>query len=27
VMEWATTEESELVGPSGFSLVVYAWKR
>lgn len=27
VMEWATTEESELDGPSGFSLVVYAWKR
>lgn len=27
VMEWASTEESELGGPSGFSLLVYAWKR
>lgn len=27
VMDWATTEESDLVGPSGFSLVVYAWKK
>jgi hypothetical protein len=28
VMEWATMEESELTaGPSGFSLLVYAWRR
>ncbi|MCD7463977.1 hypothetical protein HAX54_051863 [Datura stramonium] len=26
VMEWASTEENELKGPSGFSLLVYAWK-
>ncbi|KAJ4958003.1 hypothetical protein NE237_025114 [Protea cynaroides] len=26
VMEWASTEESELQNPSGFSLLVYAWK-
>ncbi|KAL6207347.1 hypothetical protein ACLB2K_018305 [Fragaria x ananassa] len=28
VMEWATMEESELsAGPTGFSLLVYAWRR
>lgn len=27
VMEWATAEETELGGPSGFLLLVYAWKR
>ncbi|KAG6698174.1 hypothetical protein I3842_08G007400 [Carya illinoinensis] len=27
VLEWANAEETELGGPSGFSLVVYAWKR
>lgn len=28
VMEWATMEESELTaGPSGFCLLVYAWRR
>ncbi|KAD5508426.1 hypothetical protein E3N88_16129 [Mikania micrantha] len=26
VMEWESVEESELKGPSGFSLLVYAWK-
>lgn len=26
VMEWASVEENELKGPSGFSLVIYAWK-
>nr|GMD40930.1 GPI-anchored protein like [Ipomoea batatas] len=26
VMEWASTEENELKGPPGFSLLVYAWK-
>ncbi|KAA8525557.1 hypothetical protein F0562_007412 [Nyssa sinensis] len=26
VMEWASMEENELKGPSGFSLLVYAWK-
>ncbi|VFQ84794.1 unnamed protein product [Cuscuta campestris] len=26
VMEWASTEENELKGPTGFSLLVYAWK-
>lgn len=26
VMEWASVEENELRDPSGFSLVVYAWK-
>ncbi|CAK9183857.1 unnamed protein product [Ilex paraguariensis] len=26
VMEWASVEENELKGPSGFSLLVYAWK-
>ncbi|KAJ4952987.1 hypothetical protein NE237_029819 [Protea cynaroides] len=26
VMEWASTEESELQSSSGFSLLVYAWK-
>lgn len=26
VMEWASTEEMELKSPSGFSLLVYAWK-
>ncbi|KAM7459550.1 hypothetical protein LguiA_036544 [Lonicera macranthoides] len=26
VMEWASVEENELKGPSGFSLMVYAWK-
>ncbi|XP_042507714.1 uncharacterized protein LOC122083867 [Macadamia integrifolia] len=26
VMEWASTEEKELQSPSGFSLLVYAWK-
>ncbi|PHT40484.1 hypothetical protein CQW23_19338 [Capsicum baccatum] len=26
VMEWASTEENKLKGPSGFSLLVYAWK-
>ncbi|KAG9156000.1 hypothetical protein Leryth_012072 [Lithospermum erythrorhizon] len=26
VMEWASLEENELKGPSGFSLMVYAWK-
>lgn len=26
VMEWASTEENELKDPSGFSLLVYAWK-
>ncbi|KAJ7966240.1 Plant protein of unknown function (DUF868) [Quillaja saponaria] len=27
VMEWKSTEENELVGPIGFSLQVYAWKK
>ncbi|KAK3005116.1 hypothetical protein RJ639_016506 [Escallonia herrerae] len=27
VMEWASVEENELKGPSGFSLLVYAWKK
>ncbi|KAJ8751664.1 hypothetical protein K2173_025823 [Erythroxylum novogranatense] len=27
VMEWASTEESELFGPKGFSLLVYAWNK
>ncbi|GLU01263.1 hypothetical protein SLE2022_185760 [Rubroshorea leprosula] len=27
VMEWASTEENELSSPSGFSLIVYAWKK
>ncbi|XP_043699446.1 uncharacterized protein LOC122650184 [Telopea speciosissima] len=27
VLEWASTEESELQSPSGFSLLVYAWKK
>ncbi|XP_041016875.1 uncharacterized protein LOC121259377 [Juglans microcarpa x Juglans regia] len=27
VMEWASAEETELGGPTGFSLLVYAWKR
>lgn len=27
VMEWESVEENELKGPSGFSLLVYAWKR
>ncbi|KAJ7958533.1 DUF868 family protein [Quillaja saponaria] len=27
VMEWTSMEENELVGPIGFSLLVYAWKR
>ncbi|CAN0888165.1 hypothetical protein LINGRAHAP2_LOCUS15775 [Linum grandiflorum] len=28
VMEWASVEESELSsGPTGFSLLVYAWKK
>jgi hypothetical protein len=26
VMEWASVEENELKGPSGFCLMVYAWK-
>ncbi|KAI3687682.1 hypothetical protein L1987_81382 [Smallanthus sonchifolius] len=26
VMEWESVEENELKGPSGFSLLVYAWK-
>ncbi|CAH9084077.1 unnamed protein product [Cuscuta epithymum] len=26
VIEWASTEENELKGPTGFSLLVYAWK-
>ncbi|KAK1408382.1 hypothetical protein QVD17_40109 [Tagetes erecta] len=26
VMEWESVEESELKGPTGFSLLVYAWK-
>ncbi|KAK9079521.1 hypothetical protein SSX86_001193 [Deinandra increscens subsp. villosa] len=26
VMDWESVEESELKGPSGFSLLVYAWK-
>ncbi|KAG9153594.1 hypothetical protein Leryth_008535 [Lithospermum erythrorhizon] len=26
VMEWESLEENELKGPSGFSLMVYAWK-
>ncbi|XP_057959460.1 uncharacterized protein LOC131151954 [Malania oleifera] len=26
VMEWASMEEKQLKGPSGFSLLVYAWK-
>lgn len=26
VMEWESMEENELKGPSGFSLLVYAWK-
>ncbi|XP_043720756.1 uncharacterized protein LOC122668232 [Telopea speciosissima] len=26
VMEWTSTEESELMSPSGFSLLVYAWR-
>ncbi|KAL4297968.1 hypothetical protein GQ457_12G019960 [Hibiscus cannabinus] len=27
VMEWASVEESELSAPTGFSLVVYAWRK
>ncbi|XVF89376.1 hypothetical protein PTKIN_Ptkin19aG0125300 [Pterospermum kingtungense] len=27
VMEWASVEESELSAPTGFSLLVYAWKK
>ncbi|KAK4785996.1 hypothetical protein SAY86_002685 [Trapa natans] len=27
VMEWASSEENELSGPIGFSLLVYAWKK
>ncbi|GMI81506.1 hypothetical protein like AT5G11000 [Hibiscus trionum] len=27
VMEWASVEESELSSPTGFSLLVYAWKK
>lgn len=27
VMEWASTEETELSSTSGFSLMVYAWKK
>ncbi|KAI4376866.1 hypothetical protein MLD38_014576 [Melastoma candidum] len=27
VMEWASAEENNLMGPVGFSLLVYAWKR
>ncbi|KAF7817285.1 DUF868 family protein [Senna tora] len=27
VLEWSSVEENELVGPIGFSLLVYAWKR
>ncbi|KAK4755862.1 hypothetical protein SAY87_009619 [Trapa incisa] len=27
VMEWASSEDNELCGPIGFSLLVYAWKR
>ncbi|KAK7311898.1 hypothetical protein RJT34_10358 [Clitoria ternatea] len=27
VLEWSSVEENELVGPVGFSLIVYAWKR
>ncbi|GAV59971.1 DUF868 domain-containing protein [Cephalotus follicularis] len=27
VMEWASSEESELSGPVGFSLLIYAWKK
>ncbi|KAF5819204.1 hypothetical protein HanRHA438_Chr02g0086431 [Helianthus annuus] len=26
IMEWESVEENELKGPSGFSLLVYAWK-
>lgn len=26
VLEWESVEENELKGPSGFSLLVYAWK-
>ncbi|OMP12773.1 hypothetical protein COLO4_02777 [Corchorus olitorius] len=27
VMEWASVEENELSAPTGFSLLVYAWKK
>ncbi|XVF48296.1 hypothetical protein PTKIN_Ptkin03bG0179000 [Pterospermum kingtungense] len=27
IMEWASVEESELSAPTGFSLLVYAWKK
>ncbi|XP_031374801.1 uncharacterized protein LOC116189318 [Punica granatum] len=27
VMEWASSEDNDLCGPIGFSLLVYAWKR
>ncbi|MBA0821069.1 hypothetical protein Goarm_017948 [Gossypium armourianum] len=27
VLEWASVEESELSAPTGFSLLVYAWKK
>ncbi|WCJ30374.1 hypothetical protein M5689_011938 [Euphorbia peplus] len=27
IMEWASTEENELSAPTGFSLIVYAWRK